>query len=60
VDKAQEYLAAGSRLAVLVEPDAFVELYRAGAPPLRLTLKDAFSVPELPGFGCKVADFFPQ
>jgi Uma2 family endonuclease len=59
-EKATEYLAGGSRMVVLVEPDEFVELLRPGEPPLRLGREAALDGGDvLPGFHCQVADLFP-
>jgi Uma2 family endonuclease len=59
-DKAREYLRAGSRLVLLVEADEFAEAWRAGQEPLRLELADEFRAEDvLPGFVCRVRDFFP-
>jgi Uma2 family endonuclease len=58
--KAQEYLRAGSRLVILVEADEFAEVLRPGQEPDRLGLEDEFRAEDvLPGFSCRVRDFFP-
>lgn len=58
--KAQEYLRAGSRMVVLVEPDEFIEVWRPGEEPLRLGLEDELDGGDvLPGFSCGVTDLFP-
>ena len=61
VQKAGEYIAKGTALVVLVEPDEFAEVHRPGAEPVRLGPGDRFSAEDvLPGFACAVADFFPR
>ena len=43
------------------EPDEFGDVYRRDATPLRLGLADTFAADDLlPGFSCKLADFFPD
>lgn len=61
VRKAQELLAAGTQMVVLVEADQFVELRRPGVEPQRLGLEDTLDGGDaLPGFRCRVADLFPE
>lgn len=61
VRKAQQYLAAGTLLVVLVEADQFVEVYRPGINPAKLGLEDVLDGGEiLPGFRCRVSDLFPE
>ena len=60
VRKAQEYLDRGVPLVLLVRPDQFAEVYRAGQQPLRLAPDDVFAAEDvLPGFSAYVRDFFP-
>ena len=59
-EKAAEYLAAGSRMVLLVQPDEFVEVLSPGETPQRLGLKAELDGADvLPGFHCQVADLFP-
>lgn len=61
LSKVQEYFDAGTRMAVLIEPDRFLEVHRPGQEPRRLNPEDRFSGEDvLPGFSCRVADFFPK
>jgi Uma2 family endonuclease len=61
VRKADEYLAKGTQLVVLVEPDEFAEVRRAGAEPRKLSLDDVLDGGDaLPGFSCRVKDLFPE
>lgn len=61
VRKAQEYLAKGTQLVVLVEADERAEVYRPGAEPARLGLDDMLDGGSvLPGFSCRVRDLFPE
>lgn len=61
VSKAGEYMAKGTALVILVEPDEFAEVYRPDQAPGRLQPKDTFSAEDvLPGFSCHIADFFPE
>lgn len=61
IDKAQQFFTAGTRMAVLMEPDQFIEVHRPGQEPRRLGLDDVFDGEDvLPGFTCKVSDFFPE
>ncbi len=61
VEKAEQFMGAGTRLALLVEPDEFVELRRPGRETQRLGLDDVFESPDvLPGFRCQVRDLFPE
>lgn len=61
VAKAEQYLAKGCQLVVLVEPDEFAETYRPGQPAVRLKPEDTFTAEDvLPDFSCRVADFFPD
>jgi hypothetical protein len=46
---------------VLVEPDEFAEVRRAGAEPRKLSLDDVLDGDDaLPGFSCRVKDLFPE
>jgi Uma2 family endonuclease len=61
VKKAQEYLAAGTKMVVLVEADQFAEVYERGHDPERLGRDDMLDGGDvLPGFRCRVRDFFPE
>lgn len=61
VQKADQFFAAGTRMALLLEPDQFGEVHRPGQQPLRLSLDDVFDGADvLPGFTCRIADFFPE
>ncbi|HLG74417.1 MAG TPA: Uma2 family endonuclease [Chloroflexota bacterium] len=61
MDRAEQFLEHGSRMALLVEADQFIEVLRPGEQPERLTLADVFDGADvLPGFSCRVADFFPE
>jgi Uma2 family endonuclease len=61
VAKAGEYLAKGCQLVVLIEADQFAEVHRPGRDPKRLGLDDVFDGEDvLPGFSCRVRDFFPE
>ena len=61
VDRADTFFAAGTRIAMLVEPDEFVEVRRPGQEPIKLGLNDVFECEDvLPGFRCRVGDFFPE
>ncbi len=60
VEKAEQLLAAGARMVVLVEPDQFLEVRRPGRAPERLGPDDTFGGEGvLPGFRCRVQDLFP-
>jgi Uma2 family endonuclease len=60
VRKAQEYLAAGTQLVVLLEADEFAEVYKPGQEPQRLSLDDVLDGGDvLRGFSCRVRDLFP-
>jgi Uma2 family endonuclease len=60
LDKVAEYLRAGTDVVCVVVPATkSIQLHRADAPPTTLTHGDDFEVPDiLPGFRCRVADFF--
>lgn len=59
--KAEQFLEKGSEMVVLVEPDKGAEVHEATRPVRRLGLDDVFEAPDiLPGFSCRVADFFPE
>ncbi|HVA23529.1 MAG TPA: Uma2 family endonuclease [Chloroflexota bacterium] len=61
VAKAQEYLAKGTALVLLVRPDEYAEVHRPGQQPLRLGLDDIFTAEDvLPGFAAPIRDFFPE
>src|SRR5579883_212813 len=61
VAKAQEYLTRGCQLVVLVEPDEYAEVHRPEQRAVRLGPEDTVSAEDvLPGFSCRVADFFPD
>ena len=59
-DKAKMWLTAGTRAVWVVWPSTrSVVVYRAGQPPRVLTAKDTITGEEvLPGFECRVAEFF--
>ncbi|HEY8691276.1 MAG TPA: Uma2 family endonuclease [Chloroflexota bacterium] len=60
-EKIAMFFAAGTLLALVLEPDKFAEVHRPGQEPVRLELNDTFSAEDvLPGFECKVAGFFPK
>jgi Uma2 family endonuclease len=60
VRKAQEYLARGVPLVLLVHPDRFAEVHRPEHEPVRLGPDDLFVADDvLPGFSAYVRDFFP-
>lgn len=60
-EKIAMFFAAGTLLALVLEPDKFGEVHRPGQEPIRLELNDTFSAEDvLPGFECKVSDFFPK
>ncbi|HVA25088.1 MAG TPA: Uma2 family endonuclease [Chloroflexota bacterium] len=59
-EKAAQFMAAGTRLLWLVEPDQFVEVLRPGREAVRLGLDGEINGEDvLPGFSCRVRDFFP-
>ena len=59
--KAQQFIDHSTELVLIVEPDKLAELIRPGQPPRRLQPNDIFEAPDiLPGFRCRVADFFPE
>ncbi|HEY8692018.1 MAG TPA: Uma2 family endonuclease [Chloroflexota bacterium] len=61
VRKAEEYLAAGVQMVVLIEADEFVEVRRPGAEPKRLGLDDVLDGQDvMPGFSCRVRGLFPE
>jgi Uma2 family endonuclease len=61
VAKAQEYLAKGTALVLLVRPDEYAEIHRSGQEPVRLGPGDVFTAEDvLPGFEAHVRDFFPE
>ena len=59
-DKVQLWLAAGSQLVWVVDPEArIVVVYRPGAEPVTLREDEEIDGGDvLPGFRCRVADFF--
>jgi len=60
-EKAREYFAAGCRMGWFVEIDAFLELVWPNGERKRLGLDEPVEVDDvLPGFRCKVRDFFPE
>jgi Uma2 family endonuclease len=60
VDKAENLFQAGTRMALLFEADEFAELRRPGQEPRKLLPDDIFDGEDiLPGFRCRVRDFFP-
>ena len=61
VRKAEEYLAKGTHIVVLVEADEYAEVYRPGHEKRRLGLDDVLDGGDvLPGFNCRVRDLFPE
>ncbi len=61
VRKAEQFMAAGTRLVWLIEPDEFVEVRGPGREPVRLGPDDLLSGEDvLPGFECRVRDLFPE
>jgi len=60
-EKVREYLDAGFPLVWVVDPGArVVTVYPNGGRPQIMTADDEITVPQiLPGFRCKVAEFFP-
>jgi Uma2 family endonuclease len=58
--KVNDWLAAGCSMVWVVDPDRrTVAIHRAGTKPLRLTEDQTIDGAEvLPGFACRVADFF--
>lgn len=61
VDRAEHFFAHGSRMAILVEADQFIELRSPGEQSRRLGLDDAFDGADvLPGFSCRVGELFPE
>ncbi|HLG71608.1 MAG TPA: Uma2 family endonuclease [Chloroflexota bacterium] len=59
--KAEQFLEKGSEMVVLVEPDKGAEVFERNQPPRRLGPSDMFQAPAiLPGFSCRVGDFFPE
>jgi Uma2 family endonuclease len=61
LDKVQEYLDAGFPLVWLADPKArTITVYPRGIPPVLYSADDDLTAEEvLPGFRCKVGDFFP-
>jgi Uma2 family endonuclease len=59
-EKVQLWLSAGSQIVWVVDPDArIVVVYRHGAEPVTLRENDEIEGGEvIPGFRCRVADFF--
>ena len=61
VDRAESFFARGTRMAILVEADQFIEVRQPGRERQRLGLDERFDGADvLPGFSCRVADFFPE
>lgn len=61
VVKAEEYLAAGASMVVLVEADQFIDVHRPNHEPRRLGLDAVWDGEDvLPGFSCPVRDLFPE
>lgn len=61
VAKAQEYLAKGTAVVLLVRPDEYAEVHRSGQEPLRLGPDDVFTAEDiLPGFEAHIRDFFAE
>ena len=62
LDKVAEYLRAGTTVVCVVVPPArSLQIHRADSAPVTLSDSDAFDVSDiLPGFRCRVADFFPR
>ena len=59
--KAEEYLAAGTRLVLLLGPGQSAELIRPTGDRNRLGLDDVIQADDvLPGFRCRVRDLFPK
>ncbi len=59
--KAEQFLEHGAQVVVIIEPDEYAEVLRPGQEPRRLDLDDVFEAPDiLPGFSCRVRDFFPE
>ena len=59
--KAEQFIERGTELVVIVEPDQHAEVIQPGEAPHRLELDDVFEAPAiLPGFICRVRDFFPE
>jgi Uma2 family endonuclease len=58
--RVREQLKLGTRVVWVVDPEARnVAVYRAGQPEMLIETDEELSgVEELPGFSCKVADFF--
>jgi Uma2 family endonuclease len=59
-EKVQLWLSAGSQIVWVVDPEArVVVVYRRGAEPVTLREDDEIDAGEvLPGFRCRVSDFF--
>lgn len=58
--KAREYFAAGCRMVWFIEIDSFLEVLRPNGERRRLGLQDTVELEDvLPGFRCRVRDFFP-
>jgi Uma2 family endonuclease len=59
-EKVQLWLAAGSQLVWVVDPEArIVVVYRPGAEPITLREDQEIDGGDvIPGFRCRVADFF--
>ena len=62
LDKVAEYLRAGTIVVCVVVPSSkTVQIHRADGAALTLSEQDVFELPDiLPGFRCRVADFFPR
>jgi hypothetical protein len=59
--KAEEYIAKGMCMVVLVEADMFAEVHRPGVNSQRLGLDEVLDGGDaLPGFSCRVRDLFPE
>lgn len=59
--KAEQFLEHGTALVVIVEPDKHAEVIRHGETPKHLDVDDVFEAPDvLPGFNCRLRDFFPE
>lgn len=59
-EKVEEYLAYGTRLVLVVDPDEeAVSIYRQQAAPIALRVEDTLDLDEvLPGFRCHVREMF--
>jgi Uma2 family endonuclease len=60
-EKVREYHAAGCQVVWVVDPEArLVTVHPNGGRPQILTADDEITLPDvLPGFRCRVAEFFP-